>query len=130
MPILDVTMVLRDGETPAPDLSRRLADVAGRVFGAAQGTVWVALHTLPADRYAENDTMAAATPQPVLVRVLKAIDDPADVRAAEAAALAAALAACLSHDTARVHLIYEPAGAGRVAFGGRLLARSSGVQQQ
>lgn len=130
MPILDVTVVLRDGETPAPDLSRRLADAAGRVFGAAPGTVWVALHTLPADRYAENDTMAADTPQPVLVRVLKSTDDTPDARAAEAAALAAALAACMARDTARVHLIYEPAGNGRVAFGGRIVARSSGEQRQ
>lgn len=129
MPILDVTVVLRDGETLAPDLSRRLADAASRVFGTAPGTVWVALHALAADRYAENDTTTADTPQPVLVRVLKATD-AADVRAAEAAALAAALAACLSRDTARVHLIYEPAGAGRVAFGGHLLARSSGSQPQ
>lgn len=130
MPILDVMVVLGDGETLAPDLSRRLADAAGRVLSAAPGTVWVALHTLPIDRYAENDTAAADTPQPVLVRVIKATDDAAEARAAEAAALAAALAACLARDTARVHLIYEPAGSGRVAFGGRLVARSSGVQRQ
>lgn len=120
MPILDVTLVLRDGETLAADLSRQLADAAGRVFGAAPGTVWVTLHTLPADRYAENDTLAADTPRPVLVRVIKATDDAADVRAAEAAALAAALAACLAREAAQVHLIYEPAGAARAAFGGKL----------
>lgn len=121
MPILDVTAVLRDGETLAADLSRQLADAAGRVFGAAPGTVWVTLHTLPADRYAENGTAAADTPRPVLVRVLKATEDATDARADEAATLACALAACLAREPAQVHLIYEPAGSGRVAFGGRLV---------
>jgi phenylpyruvate tautomerase PptA (4-oxalocrotonate tautomerase family) len=120
MPILDVTLVPGNGETLAADLPRQLADAAGRAFGAAPGSVWVTLHLLPVDRYAENDTAAADTPRPVFVRVLKAIEDTADARAAEAAALAAAFAACLACDPSHVHLIYEPAGRGRVAFGGRL----------
>lgn len=121
MPILDVTLVLRDGETPAPDLAQQLGDAAGHVFGAAAGTVWVAVRALPTERYAENAVARADTPLPAFVRVIKAEDDPAEIRAAEAAALSAALAARLGRPAALVHLIYEPAGAGRVAFGGRLV---------
>jgi len=120
MPILDVTLVLDDGASPAPDLAQRLADAAGRHFGAVPGTVWVSVHALPAASYAENGAATANTPRPVFVRLLQAAaGDPAG-RADEAAALTQRLAQVLGRDPDCVHLLFEPAAAGRIAFGGRL----------
>jgi phenylpyruvate tautomerase PptA (4-oxalocrotonate tautomerase family) len=120
MPILEFTVVLRDGESLAQDLAQRLADAAAPVLAAAPATVWVTLDELPGHRYAENGAAAADTPRPVFIRITQAGDaTPAD-RAAEARALVTVLAPLLARDPAHVHLIYAPPGAGRVAFGGRL----------
>jgi phenylpyruvate tautomerase PptA (4-oxalocrotonate tautomerase family) len=120
MPILEVALALGTDEALPSDLAQRVADAAGRYFGAAPGTVWVTVHGLTADRYAENATPAQATPRPAFVRLLQAAPaDPAH-RADQAAALTAALAPALGRDPAEVHLLFEPAAAGRIAFGGRL----------
>jgi hypothetical protein len=52
--------------------------------------------------------------------VLQAAPAEGERRAVEALALAHALAPLLARPPDRVHLIYEPPAAGRVAFGGRL----------
>lgn len=120
MPILEFTVVLRDGEALGDDLAQRLADAAAPVFAAAPGNVWVTLAELPGHCYAENGCAVADTPRPVFVRITQAGDAaPAD-RAAEACALVTALAPLLARDPTQVHLIYAPPGAGRIAFGGRL----------
>jgi phenylpyruvate tautomerase PptA (4-oxalocrotonate tautomerase family) len=120
MPVLEFTVILRDGESLAPDLAQRLADAAASVFATAPGTVWVSLNELPGHRYAENGGAAADTPRPVFVRITQAADAaPAD-RADQARKLVATLAPLLARDPSHVHLIYAPPGMGRVAFGGRL----------
>jgi phenylpyruvate tautomerase PptA (4-oxalocrotonate tautomerase family) len=124
MPMLDVTVVLRDGESLARDvgqrLAQRLADAAGPVFAAAPGTVWVTLTDVPGHHYAENGVATADTPRPVFVRITLAADAPPADRADQARRLVATLAPLLARDPSHVHLIYAPPGAGRVAFGGRL----------
>jgi phenylpyruvate tautomerase PptA (4-oxalocrotonate tautomerase family) len=121
MPILEVSLALRDGETVPADLAARIAYAAGQVFNAPPGTVWVTLTPLGADRYAENATAHHDTPRPAFVRLTKAAADAVERRAAEAAALAAALGSVLDRPSSVVHVIYEPPAAGRVAFGGRLV---------
>jgi len=120
MPILDVTVALRPSESLAEDLARRLADAAAGVLGTPAGQVWVTLGTLAPTAYAENGIAAADTPRPAFVRVLMAhVDGPATL-GPQAAALARALAPALGREPDLVHLIYEPAASGRIAFGGRL----------
>jgi phenylpyruvate tautomerase PptA (4-oxalocrotonate tautomerase family) len=120
MPILDVTVALRPGESLAPHLARRVADAVAAVVGAPAGSVWVTITALPTQAYAENGVAAAATPRPAFVRILKSrLDEPAAL-AAEAAALVRALAPLLDRPADLVHLIYEPAASGRIAFGGSL----------
>ena len=120
MPILEISIVVGDDEAMTTDLPRRLADAAADVFGAAAGTVWVRLQRIAAADYAENGTAAADTPRPAWVRVLQATPAEGERRAVEALALAHALAPLLARPAERIHLIYEPPAAGRVAFGGRL----------
>lgn len=120
MPILDVQIV---GPVPAAldaGLAARLADAAARVFAAPPGSTWVRVHRLAAADYAENGGIDPEDAPPLFVSLLLAEPPEGEARAAQAAALAEALAAAAGRPTDRVHLLYEPAGRGRVAFGGRI----------
>jgi phenylpyruvate tautomerase PptA (4-oxalocrotonate tautomerase family) len=115
VPILDVEVVGAREE----GLARRIADAAGAVFGTPPGRTWVKVRFLPRRDYAENGAALPHDVRPVLVRVLKA-DAPEDL-AAEVRALTAAVAAAAGRPPENVHLLYEPWGRGRVAFGGNLV---------
>ncbi len=121
MPILDIEPVLDAGATIDPTLAQRLADAAAPVFGQAPGRVWVRLRPLPAAQYAENDAAVAADERPTFVTVFHAHPPEGDARVQEAAALTGAIASVLGQSAERVHVQYAPAGAGRQAFGGRLI---------
>ena len=118
MPILDVELV---GEAPRDRaaLARRIADAAGGVFQTAPARTWVKLRCL--DAYAENGGDLPEDVQPVFVSVLLARPPAGSERARQADALAQAVAAACARPAANVHVLYEPAAAGRIAFGGRLL---------
>lgn len=118
MPILDVTLV--GDETPPPDLAQRLADAAGTALGAPPGRVWVRLHPMPAQHYAENGA-TQPDPLPVFVTLLHARPPEGSARTQELAQLTAAVAQAVGRPAERVHLEYAPAGAGRVGFGGVLV---------
>ena len=119
MPIVDICWV---GELPpdADALASRLADVLGDALQLAPGRVWVRLHPLPADRYAENGGPLQGA-LPIFVTLLHAHRPLGAALDAEVAALTAAVAHASGRPTDRVHLEYAPAGAGRLAFGGRLV---------
>ena len=105
-----------------PKLAQRLADAAALVFGSAPGRVWVRLRPLPAAQYAENSAAVDEGKWPVFVTVLHAHPPDGDARAKEVAALTDAIAGALASAPERVHVQYAPAGAGRQAFGGRLVS--------
>jgi len=92
------------------------------VFGCAPGRVWVRLRPLPAAQYAENGALVADSQRPTFVTVLHAHPPQADARAQEAAALTGAIASVLGQSAEWVHVLYAPEGAGRQAFGGRLVS--------
>ena len=120
MPILTVEIVLLPGETTRPELAQRLADGAGEIFSSPPGSTWVKLIPIPAKNYAENKPVEEAF-YPVFVTVLKATLPPPESMQAEAAQLTAAIALICGRPPGNIHIIYAPAGAGRVAFGGKLL---------
>lgn len=117
MPIVDVHWA---GVLPpqADALASRLADVIGDVLGLDPGRVWVRLDAV--GHYAENGGPLEGDP-PVFVRILHARPPVGEALEAEIAALTAALAEVSGRSPDRVHLEYAPGGAGRVAFGGRLV---------
>ena len=119
MPILDIDLV-GDGAPPPEGLARELADAAGQVFGSEPNGTWVRLRSLSPSEYAENGD-AYLDAHPVLVTVIKGDVGTPDELASEAAALASAIGAVTGRATEHVHIIYEPPGRGRVAFGGELL---------
>jgi phenylpyruvate tautomerase PptA (4-oxalocrotonate tautomerase family) len=121
MPIVDVRIVSEAALRDAAGLARALADTLGQTFDAAPGRVWVRLDTLPAAQYAENGETLAADGLPVFVTVLHAhLPSPAALEK-QASAIARSVAGVTGRSIDRVHVEFAPAGAGRVAFGGRMV---------
>ena len=120
MPILTVELIGPPTEAQPAGLARRIADAAGAVFDSEPNGTWVRLRTLGPNAYAENGDTFQGTPT-AIVTVLHADLDEPSVLEQEAAALAAAVAEATGRDRTHVHVIYEPPGRGRVAFGGELL---------
>jgi phenylpyruvate tautomerase PptA (4-oxalocrotonate tautomerase family) len=118
MPILEVRLV---GDSAEADLAQRIADAAAAVLGSPPRGTWVAVELLPASRYAENGGARPGV-APVFVRVLLRDGPPREGLADQVTALTRAVAACCGRPVENVHILYEPAAAGRVAFGGNLVS--------
>ena len=118
MPIVDVEIVGAD--SVASDLSSRLADLAGQVFGSSPGSTWVRVRLLPRHLYAENNTASPEGWQSVFVTVLKAQRLTGTDLDAEVRALSDGVAAVCGRPAECIHILYEPDAQGRIAFGGRL----------
>jgi phenylpyruvate tautomerase PptA (4-oxalocrotonate tautomerase family) len=121
MPILEIEMITTDGAPPGEGKAAALAEAAAKVFESAKGRTWVRLSTLPLSQYAENGGGPAEGVLPVFVSVLKSAPPYGELRAAEAKKLAEAMALVLDRPVENVHVIFEPAAKGRIAFGGNLL---------
>jgi len=120
MPILDVEIVLRPGERLESGLAQVLAQRTAEALKAPAGTTWVKLRALAAAHYAEDGGVPEGV-YPVFVSVLKARWVAPAARQAEVARLTRAVAEACGRPAENVHLFYEPEGAGRVAFGGKLV---------
>lgn len=120
MPIVDIHWA---GAPPASadDMAAALADAIGDALQQPPGRVWVRLHLV---HHAENGGPLAGA-QPVFVTVLHAHPPAGDALKAEitaiTSAITSAVAAASGRPRERVHLEYAAPGAGRIAFGGRLV---------
>ena len=121
MPIVDVELVCPGDAGLAGISARRIADALGAVFGGQPGRTWVRLRALPASAYAENDSDVNVEELPVFVTVLQAHPPEREALPAEVRNVTQAVAACVRRPPERVHVRYEPAAAGRQAFGGNLV---------
>ncbi len=122
MPILQVQIVLRDGETLAAGLAGAIASAAASVFASPPGHTWVRLASLAASDYAEDGGGPPEGVSPVFVSVLKAHVPSAAELNVECARLTQAIAGVVGRPPEDVHVTYEPGGAGRVSFGGNLVS--------
>ncbi len=120
MPILEIEIVLRPGETIPTALAAELADAAGKLFDSARGGTWVKLGALPAENYAENASPAGV--YPVFVTILKAHLPEADAMQVEVTRLTRLIARLCERPVDNVHIFYQPDAVGRVAFGGKLVS--------
>lgn len=120
MPILTITLVGPKSKAHST-LAARIASAAGAVFSSTPGDCWVFLHVLPLSQYAENGLFPKSTPHPIWVRVLKYANSSPSARKREGQALTLALAKACKWKPEHVHVVYEPPGKGRVAFGGKLV---------
>jgi phenylpyruvate tautomerase PptA (4-oxalocrotonate tautomerase family) len=121
MPIVDVELVCASEADLAGISARRIADVLGAIFGSPPGRTWARVRALPASGYAENDSDVRLEDLPVFVTVLKARLPERDALPAEVRSVTEAIAACVGRPPEHVHVRYEPAAAGRQAFGGNLV---------
>lgn len=122
MPIIDIEIVLRPGESLPPGLAAELARVAGEIFGTPPGRTWVKITTIPFERYAENEVETGASPYPVFLSVLKARRPPPELLPVEVRKLTEAVAVACNRPEQNVHIVYLPDATGWVSFGGRLIS--------
>ena len=118
MPILDVEIVT--GEPLDTAVAAELADAAGQVFASPPAGPWVRVRPLPSHLYSENAVRTPDGPRPVFVTVLKAQRPTGAALDDEVRALTEAVARICRRAPEEVHVLYEPDGAGRIAFGGRV----------
>ena len=93
------------------------ADISSR---KPAGT-WVEAEYLPIEQYAENLCELAEDVKPTLVYVLRHHLPAPEELAQEAMDLARIVAKRLQRPRRNTHIVYEPPGKGRVAFGGTLV---------
>ena len=121
MPIVDVEVVCASDAEFAGISAHRIADALGAVFGSPRGRTWIRLRALLVSAYAENDSDVSGGALPVFVTVLHAHPPERDALSAEVRSVTEAIATCVGRPAERVHVRYEPAAAGRQAFGGNLV---------
>jgi len=120
MPIIDIEIVLRPGEAIQSHMAAELAAQLGQIFESPQGGTWIKIRGLIASQYAENGQVGEEV-YPVFVSVLKSrLPAPEDLQL-EVKKLTAAVAQICGRPPENVHVLYEPEGQGRVAFGGKLV---------
>jgi hypothetical protein len=121
MPLVEIEVVGEEGSAGGRVSAQALADALGRALGSPVGRTWVRLRRLEGADYAENGIAPGAGGGPVFVTVLQAHPPTGAALAAEMGAVTQAVALCIGRAPERVHVDYAPPGAGRVAFGGRLV---------
>ena len=121
MPIVDIELVCESEADFTTVQVRALADALGQAFGSPPGLTWVRMHFLRSSAYAENSVIVDGSELPAFVTVLHAHCPDGSALLAEITAVTDAVAKCIARPLERVHVLYTPHGAGRQAFGGRLV---------
>lgn len=120
MPIIEIEIVLKPNEILRDKMASEFADRLGEIFGSPKGGTWVKLYSLPESQYAENGGKEEGA-YPVFVSVLKSKLPTHEDMQFEVERIASAVAQICERPPTLVHVIYEPEGSGRVAFGGKLI---------
>ncbi|MCI0550326.1 MAG: hypothetical protein L0287_05185 [Anaerolineae bacterium] len=120
MPLVDIEIILKSGETIQSELIRELADQLGEIFASPPRTTWVKVHGLPERHYAENGGKPDGV-YPIFVSVVKSKLLPPDEMQKEVDGITGAVAQIYGRSSENVHVLYEPEGKGRVAFGGKIV---------
>ncbi|MCZ6678626.1 MAG: hypothetical protein O7E52_15425 [Candidatus Poribacteria bacterium] len=121
MPIVDIEILQNESSEPmAVDLPQRIADSLGDVFETQSAQTWVKVHYHQRTHYAENHSILPYEIKPVMVKILKRQLADSDVLKEEASRVAETVATICHCPVANVHVLYEPQGLGRIAFGGVL----------
>jgi phenylpyruvate tautomerase PptA (4-oxalocrotonate tautomerase family) len=121
MPIFDVEIIVRQDEKLGNELASELANSIGEILDSPSGAVWVKVRGILQENYGENGTIASKGNYPVFVSILKwRLPKPSEM-AIEVATLTLTIAQVCNRAVDNVHLLYEPEGLGRVAFGGKII---------
>jgi phenylpyruvate tautomerase PptA (4-oxalocrotonate tautomerase family) len=120
MPLVEVEIIGCEPSVPA-QVARPLADALAHIFGSGPTQTWVRVRSLARDAYAENGVAKPLGVSAVFVTITKRALPDAVLLATEAALVSTAVGEIVARPPERVHVIYEPPGAGRIAFGGELV---------
>jgi len=120
MPIVDIEIVLKPDEIIQSGMIAELADQLGEIFGSSNGGTWVKVNELPENHYAENGGKEEGV-YPIIVSVLKSKLPPPEEMQKEVEKITSAVAQICGRSSENVHVIYQPEGKGRVAFGGKIV---------
>jgi hypothetical protein len=121
MPLVEVEIVGEDESMRGRVSAHALADALGQVLGSPAGRTWLRLRRLDSADYAENGVAGGESGGPVFVTVQHAQLPTGAALVAEVAAVTQVVALCVGRAPDRVHVNYATPGAGRLAFGGRLV---------
>ena len=117
MPIVDIEIVVSEGETMRTTFANEAADAIGKVLATPAGRTWVRVRTLPRLQYAENGGTPSDV-QPVFVNVLRSQCPAGAQWLDEVRRLTDVIAGLVSRTPENVHVLYQPDARGRIAFGG------------
>ena len=120
MPIVDVEIVGLLVDVARAGLVQRIANAIGAALNSQPQGTWVKVRFLDDGAYAENDADLPVGEQPVFVSVLLAELPDRQVLSEQALQLATAVANACGRSSESVHILFEPAAIGRIAFGGHL----------
>ena len=122
MPIIELELVI-DGEAEklGSELIQRLADQIGDYLGSDTAGTWVRVRYLDRSHYAENRSRVPDSVKPAFVSIMQYQLPDEDDLVEGARRLAALTAGCIGRPLENTHVIFEPDGRGRVAFGGELV---------
>ncbi len=120
MPIVHLEIITETKESvPVPEVLQALADQLGELLGSPAGGTWVKAVAIPRDAYAENGGELPGDVRPVFAYITRHGLPEASRLAEEAREVAELLSRVLERPADNMHVIYEPPGRGRVAFGGQ-----------
>ena len=120
MPLVDVEIILKPQETIPEAIASELADRLGQIFGSPRNGTWVKVRGSAELYYAENGGKEEGI-YPVFVTVLKAELPDRKAMQMEVDTVIAAVGQICHRPPGLVHVIYQPEGKGRVAFGGQIV---------
>ena len=120
MPLLEVEIVGEVDEADRPALAQRIADAVGRALSSPPQGTWVRARVLRPGEFAESGR-TEPTVRPVFVSVIQRTNPEGDSLAVEIRRVTDAVAEACGRPPENVHVRYEVPGAGRQAFGGRLV---------
>ncbi len=123
MPLINLE-ILQD-PIPQPELDseqvQQLCDAIGQAMGSRQAGTWLKVSYLSRGQYAENQELLVPDIRPVFAYIIRAELLPNAQLQEEAQRLAAVIGQHLDRPQQNIHIIYEPEGKGRIAFGGQLV---------
>lgn len=118
MPIIDIELVSASADEAASGVAQGLADALGDAFEVETAKVWIRLRTLSAANYAENHAKPA---EPAFVTVIASAPPTGEALRQRIAQITQIVARHTHRPPELVHVLFEPAARGRIAFGGRLV---------
>ncbi len=126
MPIVTIECVhAEEPKAHNETIVQNLANELGKAFGSKPGSTWVRLRYLDRAAYAENETSLSPETEPTFVNVLvRSLPNETEIQRL-ASDIARVTAHALDRPLDNTHVIFEPEGFGRVAFGGNLVTKDS-----